>query len=196
MIPQTTPEIFADLYKRIAEMQRRLDGQNRTGVVTEVNAAEGWARVDLGPDPITGESMGSAKLPWEEPAMGGIKWHIPPKVGEQVRVRSESGDLSDARIAVGSVPSDANPRPHDKGDEHVRTVGDVRILEKDGNVRIEVGGAVIDIKPGKVKITCDEIVLDGDVHLGGEGGKLVHRKGDVDSAGDVAETAATKVYAV
>lgn len=167
MIPSTIPEMIADLYARIAELQRRIDGQNRTGLVTEVNAKDGWARVDLGPDPVTGEPMISAKVPWEEPAMGAIKWHIPPKVGEQVRVRSETGDLSDARIAVGSVPSDANRRPHDKEDEHVRTVGNVRVLEKDGMVHIDVGGAIVEVTPGRTTINSAEIVLVGHVIVRG-----------------------------
>ena len=42
-----------------------------------------------------------------------------------------------------------------------------------------------------------KIVLEApEVHLGAEGGQLVHRKGDVDSAGDAAVGSATKVYAV
>lgn len=42
-----------------------------------------------------------------------------------------------------------------------------------------------------------KIVLEApEVHLGAEGGQLVHRKGDVDSDGDAAVGSATKVYAV
>lgn len=180
MIPFTQADIIRDLYNRIAELDRRQSGSDRTGLVSEVNVAEGWARVELGDDPVTGQPMLSPKISWEEPAMGGIKWHTPPKVGEQVRIRSESGDLSDARITVGSVPSDANARPHDKGDEHVREIGSTRILEKDGEVRIR----------------ATKIVLEGEVHLGAEGGNLVHRKGDADSGADVAVGSAAKVYAV
>ena len=74
----------------------------------------------------------------------------------------------------------ANPRPHDKAGEGVITVG---------NTRIQFTG-------DRVTITSPTIVLEGDVHLGGEGGQLVHRKGDVDSDGDAAVGSATKVYAI
>ena len=49
-------------------------------------------------------------MPWKEIASGGIKSHIPPTVGEQVDVLSESGDLADGVIDM-STPSNENPRP-------------------------------------------------------------------------------------
>ena len=49
---------------------------------------------------------------------------------------------------------------------------------------------------GTITIKAAKIVLEGEVHLGGAGGKLVHRKDDLDSDGDSAVGAATKVYAV
>lgn len=62
----------------------------------------------------------------------------------------------------------------------------VSLIEK--NIRIVSGGTVT--------IKAPKIVLDGEVHLGGEGGELVHRKGDADSGGDIAQGSASKVYAV
>lgn len=67
----------------------------------------------------------------------------------------------------------------------------------DGGMKIEVGGSGITItSQGSVTIKGPTITLDGEVHLGGGGGKLVHRKDDIDNAGDVAITAASRVYAV
>src|SRR5690606_17115602 len=103
---------------------------------------------------------------------------IPPTVGEQVNVVSESGDLTDAEIDM-SIPSTANPRPHD-GAEAVITKGSSRITLGDD----------------AVVISATKIVLQGEVHLGGEGGALVHRRGDADSDGDTAVGSASKVYAL
>lgn len=196
MIPADFPDMIRDIYNRLAEQDRRLSGMRRTGTVADINYDEGLARVEIGKDPVTGEPMLSPWVPWEEPTMGDIRWHIPPKLGEQVRLNSDTGDIADARIAVGSTPSNDFKRPHNKGGEHVRTVGNFRQLEKDGQSRLSVGDASIDVTPDKITITCGDIVLVGNVHLGGEGGKLVHRKGDDDSGGDIAVGSASKVYAV
>lgn len=48
----------------------------------------------------------------------------------------------------------------------------------------------------KLHFKAPNIILEGDVDLGGTGGKLVHRKGDADSAGDTAVGSATKVRAL
>lgn len=54
------------------------------------------------------------------------------------------------------------------------------------------------IKAGGVTLTMkdNKFLLDGEVHLGGNGGQLLHRKGDLDSDGDAAVGSATKVYAI
>ncbi len=166
MIPNSLPEVIADLYARIEHLQSRLENRKRTGLVKEVDAAKGLARVVLGKDPVTDEDFVSAWIPWDEMAMGAIKWHTPPAVGEQVSVSSENGEFTDARITT-SVPSDQNQRPHDKAGEHVRTVGNARILEKDGNVKIMVGGSTIDITGEAVEITATTIKLTGHVIVKG-----------------------------
>lgn len=176
MIPRTLPEQIADLYRRDAERSRRERNRKRTGVVAEVDHAKGLARVRLSAQ--GGKEFLTGWLPWKEIASGGIKSHIPPTVGEQVNVVSESGDLTDAEIDM-SIPSTANPRPHD---------GAEAVITKGGS-RITIGDDAVVIAAGK-------IVLQGEVHLGGEGGALVHRKGDADSDGDTAVGGSTKVYAL
>ena len=172
------PDIVADLYHRIAELERRHQNRRRTGTVAEVNAAEGWARVKLGED-AEGKPFLSPKIPWQMPAMGATKVNIPPSVGQQVEVVSETGDMTDG-IINNSLRSNDNPQPDAQPGETVLTTGDTRIF----------------VAPGEVRIKSAKIVLEGVVHLGAEGGKLVHRKDDVDSDGDAAVGSATKVYAV
>ncbi|PWE52335.1 baseplate assembly protein [Metarhizobium album] len=123
---------MAYLVNRIAEIERRARNRKRTGTVKEVDNAKGLARV-LFAKP-NGRDYLSPWLPWKEIASGGIKSHIPPTVGEQVDVVSESGDITDAVIDM-STPSTSNPRPHN-GPEAVITKGGSRITIGDGSVEI------------------------------------------------------------
>ncbi|AUQ89399.1 MULTISPECIES: phage baseplate assembly protein V [Phaeobacter] len=136
------PEIIDDLRRRVSELERRQRSQSRTGVVTEVDAGNGLARVKLqeGDAPFL-----TGWIPWEEPAAGANKTHNPPSVGQQVKVFSESGDLHDAGIQ-GSINSDANGRPSGAGNEYVlASVGPcvIKISDGGGTCRIAVGGSSI-----------------------------------------------------
>lgn len=172
-------DIIADLFHRVEDLERRYQSHRRTGTVHEVDAAKGLARVKLGEDHKTGRPYLSPWMPWTMPAMGAAKVNIPPSVGQQVELVSETGDLTDGVINA-SLRSNDNPQPDAQPGEGVITSGSTRIFF-DGNT---------------VRITAATIVLDGTVHLGGDGGKLVHRKDDVDDAGNKAVESATKVYAV
>ena len=171
-------DIIADLYHRIAELERRLQNQRRTGTIESVDAAKGTARVRLNEDK-DGKPYLTAEIPWKMPAMGATKINIPPSVGQQVDVVSENGDMTDA-VIDNAVRSNANALP----------------AAEPGQTVIETGSTRFFLSPGECRIKAAKIVFEGDVHLGAEGGKLVHRKGDVDSGGDLAVGAATKVYAV
>ncbi|KPD11565.1 phage baseplate assembly protein V [Phaeobacter sp. 11ANDIMAR09] len=140
------PEIIDDLRRRVGELERRTRSQSRTGVVAEVDAAKGVARVRLldGDQPFL-----TGWIPWEEPAAGANKTHNPPSVGQQVKVYSESGDLYDASIQ-GSLNSDANGRPSGAGDEYVlASVGAA-------SVTISGGGATMVLKVGASTITMTD----------------------------------------
>jgi phage baseplate assembly protein V len=160
-IPRTLPEQIADVYRRLGEIERRNRNRKRTGTVTEVDYKKGLARVQFskqGGKPFLGPWM-----PWKEVAAGGIKSHIPPTVGEQVDVVSESGDLTDGVIDM-STPSNANPRPHD-GPEAVITKG---------NSRVTIGDDAFDFKTNNVNVQTDAtnlksptISIEGDIRLKG-----------------------------
>lgn len=173
------PDIIADLYHRIADLERRQQNARRTGTVESVDPDKGLARVRLNEDAKDGKPYLTAEIPWKMPSNGAVSINIPPSVGQQVDVVSESGDLTDATIDA-SLRSNANPLPGANPGDGVVTTGSTRIF----------------FSGSEVRITSPKIVLEGDVHLGAEGGHLVHRKGDVDSDGDVAVGSATKVYAV
>lgn len=177
-VPATIPDMLADLYKRIADLERRLQNKKRTGIIHEVDAAKGLARVKLDEDD-NGKPYLTGWLPWKMPAIGQTKINVPPSVGQQVDVVSESGDLTDALID-SSIRSDENPLPP----------------AEPGQGRIVSGETEIFFSGEKIHLKSPIIVLEGTVHLGGEGGQLVHRKGDADSDGDTAVGSASKVYAI
>lgn len=133
------PEQMDDLRRRLAALERRIGSQGRTGVVTAVDAANGLARVQL----TEGDApMLTDWIPWVEPAAGANKTHNPPSVGQQVEIKSESGNLHDASIQ-GSLNSAANGRPSRADDEFVMlSVGDASIKATSGGsaIVITVGG--------------------------------------------------------
>lgn len=178
MIPHTYPDQIADIYNRIAEVERRSRNRKRTGTVSEVGTGDnaGKYRVKL-----SGQNGKAYLSPWIRPrtlGAGGVKIDVILAVGEQVDVHSETGDLADSTIDL-STYSDAHARENTSVPLHIK-----------------IGDTVIAASGDRVTITAGTIVLDGEVHLGGTGGQALHRKGDVDSGGDVAVGAATRVFAV
>ncbi len=157
------PEIIDDLRRRVTELERRQRAQSRTGVITEVDAGNGLARVRLqdGDQPFV-----TGWIPWTEPSAGANKTHNPPSVGQQVQIASESGDLHDA-VIQGSLNSDANGRPSGAGDEYVlASVGDA-------SVTISGGGSSLALKVGGVTVTITAAGFAVD------GGQVTHNGTDI-----------------
>lgn len=171
-------EHVAQLVVRLEDANRRIHNTVRPARVTEVDPAKGLVKVAYAVDE-DGQDVISPWIPWTQRA-GSIREWSPPAVGEQVRMHSPSGDVSvHSWIDAGGF-SDQYAQNHDKGGEYKLSVGDASIL---------VTGDKIILKAGT-------IVTDGNTHLGGEGGKQVHRKDDIDDDGDKAVTHASKVWAV
>lgn len=163
--------------ERIQELERRAANRKRTGTIAEGPDEKGRYRVKLS------EQGGVPYLtPWIKAktiGAGNVKLDVVHAVGEQVDVVSDAGDLTSATVDF-STYSDANAREN---------ADNVPLRLKCGNSTLEFSGGGITLKASK-------IVLDGTVHLGGEGGQLLHRKGDLDSDGDTAVGSASRVYAV
>ena len=155
MIPRTIPEQLAWLAGQISDMKRQVRNRKRTGKVVAVDHKKGLARVEISrPD---NKPFISPWVPWKEVASGGIKSHIPPTIGEQVDLVSESGDLTDAVIDM-STPSNENPRPHE-GPEAVITKGESRFVIGDDSVAIEA--PLINLSARETKI-AGNLVVEGD----------------------------------
>lgn len=155
MIPALLDEQIVDLYQKIDEINRRARNRKRKGAVAEIGTGEnaGKYRVrlsDQGGKPfltnwIKGRVLGA----------GSVKIDVVRKVGEQVDVVSESGDMTDAEIDLSTY-----------SDENARENGD------NVPMHIKIGETVIAASGDGVTITAGNIKLVGDVEI--EGGSLTH----------------------
>ncbi|ANH04979.1 phage baseplate assembly protein V [Shinella sp. HZN7] len=96
----------------------------------------------------------------------------------------------EAGCLLGSRYNRKDPTPYDGNDDvgGVFPGGSMHLDQASGNLTLNFNGTV--------RITAAQIILDGEVDLGGEGGQLLHRKGDMDSDGDAAVGSASRVRAV
>ncbi len=153
--------IIEQMHHRITELERRAANIMRIGVVEEVNAGAGTAKVKFqdGDKPFI-----SGDLPWAEIAAGSMKTHNPPASGQQVIVFSPTGDLSDAIITAG-LNSSSNARPSSSGDvTTLAAIGDVEVTVGEGGLTITAGGVTV--------------AIGGD-GLAVEGGQVTHNGKDV-----------------
>lgn len=173
MIPNSLPDVIRDLYHRIAEVDRRMAGRKRTGLVTDVDEEKGLVRVALGDDPVDGKPFKTPWLPVHEAlGMGNLKASFLPTVGEQVDVNSETGDIADGHVGP-SLPTKDNPRPHNKAGEGFILVGeDTSVLLKDGEIAFRVGGTSIVLTKDGIKETTKTLDMTASRinHISGGGG--------------------------
>jgi len=86
----------------IPDQARRIESLTRTGTVAEVDG--GRVRIRSG-------GITTDWLPWPSGQAGHVRAWVPPKIGEQVTLLAESGELGTARILPG-LPSDDHPPPN------------------------------------------------------------------------------------
>lgn len=143
MIPRTLHEQVADIYYRIAEIERRARNRKRTGVIAEVGTGEnaGKYRVRLseqGDKPYLTGWLKTRQL-----GAGGVKIDVLLSQGEEVDVTSESGDLTDAQIDL-STYSEANARENENTPLHIKI----------GNTVIAVSGDTIAMDGATTTLTA------------------------------------------
>lgn len=147
---------LAEVLARVSELERKVAGSARHGVVHEVDAAAGTVRLKIGEGP-DGPFLSPA-IPYAQ-TMGAIKAHIPPSVGQSMTLMAPGGDWRQA-VAIGLSASDANASPSGAGDEAVITFGAVTITMKGDGVTISVGGSSIDVTAGGIVLTAPRIDLN------------------------------------
>ncbi len=153
MIPSSLAEQMADVYGRIADLERRNRNRKRTGTVSQVDHEKGRYRVRLS------EQGGTPYLTgWIKPKQlgaGFVKIDILLSEGEQVDVVSESGDLTDAQIDLSSY-SEQNARDN-----------------SDIPFKVTIGGTVWSLSGDEAVLEAGKVRIKGDVDI--EGGYLRHR---------------------
>lgn len=201
----------------MADGFEKADSANRTanlirlGHVAEVDLSAGLARVEFEDGWI------SDGLPWMTGAAGALRVWSAPSVGEQVSVLSPSGEPAAGFILRGLFSTDF-PAPADDADltraewddgaqddydatAHARRIhlpaGASFEILLGGVVALHVADDVISLKVGgtQLKISDGEILLDGELRLGGAGGKAVARHGD-DVVANKIVASSTRVKAV
>ena len=146
--PTDLPGVVAYLARRVAEIERRMRGRSQEGRVVEADPAQGRYRVALR------EGDDEFLSPWlrtEALSAGALRVQAEPTVGQTVRVRSESGDLTDGIIALSGYQDEDNIRPHDQNGEFYATVGASTIHMTGEMILLRVGGS-------SITITGDHIV--------------------------------------
>ena len=142
-MPHRLDDLIGHLLWQISDNERRNRGRVRMGTVEEVDAEKGLARVKLTEEGDYPPLL-SPWLRWKEQAMGDMRTHFPPSKGQQVRVVSQNGELTDAEIDL-SIPQDSTERPSKAGDEYVLAdVGGTRIVVSAGKIVIKTGAIEID----------------------------------------------------
>lgn len=147
---------LAEVLARVAELERKVGGSARHGVVHEVNPSAGTVRLKLGEGP-DGPFL-SPPIPYAQ-TMGALKAHIPPSIGQNMSLLAPGGDWGQA-VAIGLSSSDANPSPSGAGDQHVITFGSVTITITGSSATLSVGGSSIVMTGGGIVLSAPRIDLN------------------------------------
>ena len=128
MIPKTLSKQIADLYFRVAEVERRGRNRKRTGTIAEVGTGDNAGKYRVQLSKPNGKPFLSPWMKARTVGAGGVKIDVVRTVGEQVDVISESGELTDAVIDM-STYSDANSRENAENvPMHIKIDGDGVII--------------------------------------------------------------------
>lgn len=150
-------KILTALVARLAEVERKQEGQVARGTVHEVDAAAGTVRLKVGEDD-DGKPFLTPPIPYAQ-TMGALKFHSPPSVGQQMTAFNDSGDFSQG-LAIPMTQSDANKSPSTKGDEHVMTFGDLKIEVRGKQLKATIGGFTFDASDKGLKLSIGGSTFD------------------------------------
>jgi phage baseplate assembly protein gpV len=169
---------FVSLFRRVSALEKRVSSMVRHGPVEEVNASEGWVRINLG----QGDDgpLLSPKIPYAQMA-GALKVHAPPSEGQNMTIISPAGDMRQA-FALPMTWSDQNVSPSNSTDENVLTFGSVRIEVKGDQIKAMIGGFSLTLTTSAATFAVDgvEHKISGD-GLRTTGGAIEHNDHDIGS---------------
>lgn len=137
MIPSTLTGQIADLYYRIAEVERRARNRKRKGTVAEVGTGENAGKYRAQLSDQNGKPFLTGWLKTRQLGAGGVKIDVMLTQGEQVDIISESGDLTDAQIDF-STYSESNKRENGDTPLHIK-IGETILAVSGEGVTITAG---------------------------------------------------------
>lgn len=180
---------LAHLYKVVGDMQRRLAGGQRAGVVHAVDAAKGVARLRLGgtdADPYLGPW-----IPYGQVA-GALKVHSPPSVGQQMWQHAPGGEYRQGKLEPFTW-SDQNASPSTSPSDHVITLGGAKVEFRAGEIVVTIpkvklvcGGSTFELTDAGLQLHATDVAVTGDTLT--HGGKNVgkdHKHIEVVHGGDL-----------
>jgi phage baseplate assembly protein V len=132
------PDAITELFRRVADAERRLNNIMRPARVQKVNPEKGLVEVNYALDENQ-QDVSSIEIPWTERA-GSIRTWMPPKKDEQVMIFSPGGEIGDASWVLTGGFSDKFKQPHNKEDEYKMQIGNTFLLKKKDEVYFEVDG--------------------------------------------------------
>lgn len=148
----------------LGEGDRRQANIMRMGTVSQVDAANGLVRVDLG-DLVTDW------LPWTTPRAGQDRIWSTPDTGEQVVVLSP-GEPSQG-VVIGSLFQNSSPANGSDGKDRRITFKDGTVVEMDregsalnvqvnpaGSLRLNIGATTLLLQDGQATLTTPQLVVD------------------------------------
>jgi phage baseplate assembly protein gpV len=154
----TLVDTLRALKRETHELRRRIAGVEVRGKVKEVDANKLMLRLEIGKTD-TGGSVLSPWVPWKQTA-GALKIHSGPSIDQVMVIRSESGDIEQG-VAEPFYWSETNPSPSNDLDEHVATLGDVKITLKGDSLLFEIAGVSLEISGAGVTINGGRVEHDG-----------------------------------
>jgi hypothetical protein len=121
------------LHARIERAERRLAMMMLTGKVAEVDPEKRLLRLKLGMT-SGGKDVLSPWVRWQEASAGNLKIHTEPKVGEQMKLVSQSGTVGEGSIAEPGTYDRDNAAPSKSSDTAVfdRGEGGIELLADGG----------------------------------------------------------------
>lgn len=133
MIPKSFTDQIADLYHRIAELERRGRNRRRSGTIAEGPDEHGRYRVALSSQ--DGKPFLTGWIKARTLGAGGAKIDVVFAKNEQVDVTSESGDLTDAVIDMATYSDSAARENADNVPLHIK-IGETVIAASGSGVTI------------------------------------------------------------
>ena len=144
MIPSRLDEQIVDLYQRIDEINRRARNRKRKGTIAEIGEGENAGKYRVKLSEQGGKPFLTGWIKGRVLGAGAVKIDVIRRVGEQVDVVSENGDLTDAEIDLSTY-----------SDENARENGDnVPLHIKIGDTVLALSGDAITANGSSVTITA------------------------------------------